>query len=58
MDSRPSFPKQPAAFAATSIRRTLSLRGYLKLLALLQAVFLVVYGVVAGTAGSPAKPRG
>ena len=57
IDSRPSIPKQPAARATAGIRWTLSLRGYLKLLAVLQAVFLVAYGVVAGTAGSRSNPR-
>jgi peptidoglycan glycosyltransferase len=57
IDSRPSIPKQPAARAIAGIRWTLSLRRYLKLLAVLQAVFLVAYGVVAGTAVAPSKPR-
>jgi len=39
------------------MRWTLSIRGYLKLLAVLQAVFLVAYGVVSGTAGAPSTPR-
>jgi cell division protein FtsI/penicillin-binding protein 2 len=39
------------------MRWTLSLRGYLKLLAVLQVLFLVAYGVVAGTDGSRSNPR-
>ena len=57
IDRRPSLPKQPAVRAIAGIPWTLSLRGYLKLLAVLQTVFLVVYGVVAGTAGAPSTPR-
>lgn len=57
IDSRPAIPKQPAARAIAGIRWTLSLRGYLKLLAVLQAAFLVAYGVVAGNAVSRSNPR-
>ena len=57
IDSRPAIPKQPAARAIAGIRWTLSLRGYLKLLAVLQAAFLVAYGVVAGTAVPRPNPR-
>ena len=53
IDRRPCFPQPPAPRSTAARRWALSLRGYLKLLAVLQAVFLVAYGVVAGTAGSP-----
>jgi penicillin-binding protein A len=57
IDRRPCIPQQPAPRAAAGKRWAPNLRGYLKLLAVLQAVFLVAYGVVAGTTGSHPAAR-